>query len=125
MFEVLEYGTMCVQETGTQETSEVWRKKDEEKNRDIRKLTGTELGKLMNDINGDLSFTRETEDNFENKRLLTLSFEMWCDETGIRHSYYEKLMRSQMLAMNKSSQSENSKFSILVNELSRRFEMMV
>lgn len=125
MFEVLEYGTMYVQETGTQETSEVWRKKDEEKNRDIRKLTGTELGKLMNDINGDLSFTRETEDNFENKRLLTLSFEMWCDETGIRHSYYEKLMRSQMLAMNKSSQSENSKFSILVNELSRRFEMMV
>ena len=29
-----------------------------------------------------------------------------------------------MLTMNKSSQSENSKFSILVNELFRRFDMM-
>ena len=111
-------------ETSTLEISEVWRKEDEEKNRDKKELTRTEMEKLMNDINGDLYFTTETEEDFINKRLPTLSFEMWCDETGIRHSYYEKPMRSQMLTMNKSSQSENSKFSILVNELFRRFDMM-
>ena len=42
----------------------------------------------------------------------------------MRHSYFEKKMRSQILTMKKSSQSENSKVSILTNELNRRFQMM-
>ena len=33
-------------------------------------------------------------------------------------------MRSQILTMERSSQSERSKFSILVNEINRRFEML-
>ena len=33
-------------------------------------------------------------------------------------------MRSQILTQKRSSQAENSKFSILTNELARRFEMM-
>ena len=93
-------------------------------NRCRRELTRTEVQCLMNDINEDLRFTTEIEDDFENKRLPTLSFEIWCGEDGIRHSYFEKSMRSQILTMSKSSQAENSKYSILVNELSRRFEMM-
>ena len=61
----------------------------------------------MNDINEDLNFTTETEEDFENRRLPTLSFEIWCGENGIRHSYYEKPMRSQILTMDRSSQAEN------------------
>ena len=39
-------------------------------------------------------------------------------------AYYEKEMRNQILTPKRSSQAENSKFSILTNELARRFEMM-
>ena len=124
MYEVFEWGTRFIKETGTLETLECWKKEDEERNRCKKELTQTEIQKLMNDINIDLRFTTEREEDFDNRRLPTLSFEMWCDPEGIRHSYFEKPMRSQILTMNRSSQAENSKFSILVNELSRRFEMM-
>ena len=87
-------------------------------------MTRTEVEKLMNDINEDLQFTTEIEEEFDNRRLPTLSFEMWCAEDGIRHSYYEKPMRYQILTMSRSSHSESSKLSILVNELTRRFRMM-
>ena len=50
------------------------------KNRSKKELTCTEVSKLMNDINEDLKFTTETEEEFENRRLPTLSFEIWCDE---------------------------------------------
>ena len=49
---------------------------------------------------------------------------MWLTEGRIAHSYYEKRMRSQVLTMRRSGQSENSNFSILVNDLNRRFEAM-
>ena len=78
----------------------------------------------MNAVSPDLVFTTETEADFANKRLPTLSFESWSDESGIRHSFYEKSMRSQILTMKNSSQSEQSKYSILVNKLTRRFEVM-
>ena len=78
----------------------------------------------MNSINSDLEFTTESERDFDNKRLPTLSFEMWSTSEGISHSYFEKHMRSQVLTMRKSSMPETSKYSILVNELNRRFEVM-
>ena len=83
-----------------------------------------ETNKAMNSINHDLKFTIENEEDFVNKRLPTLSFEMWSCKEGIRTSYFEKEMRSQTLTMKRSSQSENSKISILTNELNRRFQMM-
>ena len=51
----------------------------------------------------------------------TLSFNMWREIDGIHHSYFEKKMRSQILTMKRSSQSEQQKLSIRVNELNRRF----
>ena len=84
-------------------------------------ITEREIRAAMNSINRDLIFTTETERDFENKRLPTLSFQMWSELEGIRHSFYEKEMRNQVLTMKRSSQSEQSKYSILVNELSRRF----
>ena len=78
----------------------------------------------MNSISDDLEFTTETEDDFSKKRLPTLSFEMWSEKTGLRHSYFEKSMRSQIMTQKRSSQSEQSKVSILVNELTRRFDVL-
>ena len=67
----------------------------------------------MNSVSPDLVFTTETEKEFSNGRLPTLSFQMWSDRSGLRHSFFEKDMRSQILTMKKSSQSENQKYSII------------
>ena len=58
--------------------------------------TVKEVLKMMNCINGDLKFTAELETDFESKRLPTLSFELWSEKGGLRHSYYEKPMRAQI-----------------------------
>ena len=104
--------------------SEEKRKKDEERGVSREKVTEDEMRRQMNSINSDLEFTTESERDYDNGRMPTLSFEMWSTKDGISHSYYEKPMRSQVLTMRRSSQAEKSKFSILVNELNRRFEVM-
>ena len=73
----------------------------------------------MNSINSDIEFTTESECEFDNCR-----FEIWSTNEGISKSFFEKPMRSQVLTMKKSSMPENSKYSILINELNRRFEVM-
>ena len=40
--------------------------------------------------------------DFQNGRLPTLAFEIWSTKEGIRHSYYEKPMRNQVLTMKRS-----------------------
>ena len=104
--------------------SEKWYEEDIESGKSDHERTELEVRKAMNSVSPDLVFTTETENDFQNKRLPTLSFQMWSDETGLRHSFYEKSMRSQILTQKRSSQSEQSKFSILVNELNRRFEVL-
>ena len=104
--------------------SEEKEKKDIENGVSKKKLTEIEISKLMNSLNPDLKFTTETEVDFKNQRLPTLSFELWSERQGLKHSYFEKDMRSQVLTMQRSSMAEQSMFSILVNELVRRFEVM-
>ena len=99
-----------------------WEEEDMRENPDVR--TKREILKAMNSINTDLKFTVETENDFASKRLPTLSFEIWSELDGIHHSYYEKEMRSQILTMKRSAQSEISKCAIVTNELHRRFLMM-
>ena len=101
-----------------------WSKDDEKNGISVEERTVLELNKIMNCINDDLKFTTELETDFDNGRLPTLSFEMWSEKAGIKHSYYEKPMRSQILTHKRSSQAEKSKYSILVNELNRRFEVL-
>ena len=120
----LELGTRFVEEKNLFERTEEMKRKDEEEGITREDLTEVEILKAMNSINKDLQFTSETERDFQKKRLPTLSFEIWSTDKGIRHSYFEKEMRSQILTMSESSQPENAKYSILVNELNRRFEVM-
>ena len=100
------------------------RELDEIEERTRKALKEREFREMMNSINEDIEFTTETERDFENNRLPTLSFEVWSTENGISHLYFEKIMRSQVLTMKRSSMPDQSKFSILVNELNRRFEVM-
>ena len=102
--------------------NEDWIEEDSKLNKNERSLN--EILTAMNSINEDLKFTLEKEEDFDSKRLPTLSFEIWSEKDGIHHSYYEKSMRNQVLTEKRSAQSENSKFAILTNELNRRFLMM-
>ena len=120
----LDLGSRCNKEKKRFEIKKENRELDELEEISRESLTEREFGIMMNSINEDLEFTTETERDFEKKRLPTLSFEIWSTENGISHSYFEKEMRSQVLTMKRSSMSDQSKFSILVNELNRRFEVM-
>jgi len=103
---------------------EKWLAEDTDNGLSRDAVTLREVGNLMNSISADLTFTTEIETDFSKGRLPTLAFELWSEKEGLRHSYFEKNMRSQLMTMKRSSQSEHSKFSILVNELSRRFEVL-
>ena len=75
----------------------------------------------MNSVNPDLQFTVETAEDFEDGRLPKLDFDMWVEEGGvIKHSYFEKPMKTQLVLMKRSAMSENQKIDILSNELIRR-----
>ena len=124
IIELLRLGTRYDVENKLFTYSEEKEKKDIENGVSKKKLTEIEISKLMNSINPDLKFTTETEVDIKNQRLPTLSFELWSERQGLKHSYFEKDMRSQVLTMQRSSMAEQSKFSILVNELVRRFEVM-
>ena len=76
--------------------------------------------KAMNSINSDLTFTVEWAGEFSNKRLPTLDFSMWIEQGLIRHTFYEKEMKNQILVMRKSSMAEKQKIDILSNEVVRR-----
>ena len=101
---------------------EEWEREHREKIEDDR-IAG-EILRAMNSISSDLEFTIEKESDFSNQRMPTLGFEIWSTKEKIRHSYYEKEMRSQILTEKRSSQSENQKFAILTNEMNRRMQMM-
>ena len=86
--------------------------------------TKREVLNAMNSISPDIQFTIEDSEDFSDKRLPTLSFSIWEEEWGISHSYYEKEMRSQVLLMERSAMSAQSKYSIMTNELRRRLEVL-
>ena len=105
-----------------------WRKEDmmedkilqeEGENRD-RRMARVCLP-LLDSINGNLKFTTEVADDFANKRLPTLDFEMWLEPDGsFNHSYYQKPMKVRLLTMKNSAMSRPQKVSILSNEVVRR-----
>ena len=74
----------------------------------------------MNSINPDLVFTTESQEDFPSERLPTLDFEMWISGNIIRHSYYQKNMKTPYVIMERSGMSHQQKHQILSNELVRR-----
>ena len=76
----------------------------------------------MNDVEEDLTFTVETEEDFENGKIQTLDFEMWYDKRHgiVRHGFFEKPIRTPLVVMERSALSCKQKHSILANDLVRR-----
>ena len=75
----------------------------------------------MNSINDDLTFTTESQEDFNSERLPTLDFEMWVTETNkIEHSFFQKPMKTPLVLMERSGMANQQKYQILSNELTRR-----
>ena len=92
-----------------------------------RELGETDLKRMtrvcqaaMNSPNPDLQFTLETTEDFENKRLQTLDFEIWVEDGLIKHSFFEKPMQTTLVTMERSAMGTKQKHSILENDLVRR-----
>ena len=80
-----------------------------------------ECQKAMCSINENLRFTMEISEDFKNDRLPTLDFELFVHNgSEIRHNFYEKPMNTPFVIMEKSAMSDQSKISILSNDLIRR-----
>ena len=75
----------------------------------------------MNHINPDLTFTTEVAEDYENKKLPTLDFNLWMKEDmTLTHNYYEMPMKTQMMLDRGSAMSKRQKYCIQANELTRR-----
>ena len=106
----------------------VWSKEAEEEDSEKEKEgedRATFMARLclpvMNDINPDLTFTAEVEKDFSNNKLPTLDTELWMQEDGtVRHGYFEKEMKSQLMLDKASAMSIKQKHCIQANELTRR-----
>ena len=75
---------------------------------------------IMNSVNPDLVFTVETPEEFEQTRLPTLDVKLWLERGEIRHTYFEKPMKTPFLLMKRSAMSQHQRCAILANELVRR-----
>ena len=62
--------------------------------------------------------------DYKEKGFATLDFHMWVVNGLIRHSYFEKTMRTQLVLMKKSSMRVQQKMDILSNELLRRLSVV-
>ena len=80
---------------------------DIDNDRSPKDVTRVEILKAMISVNGDLSFTMELCDDFEEGKLPTFSFSVWQEEEGLKHTYYEKSMRNQTLLVERTSMSNN------------------
>ena len=87
-------------------------------------LTRNEMLKAMNSINGDLQFTMEICKDFLGEKLLTLSFSIWPEFNGLKHTYFEKSMRNQVLLVERTAMSRQALYNVLSNELRRRMEVL-
>ena len=57
---------------------------------------------------------------YQKERLPTLDFECWVEGGVIKHSYFQKPMKTPYLIMARSAMAYQSKMQILANELTRR-----
>ena len=90
---------------------------DTKENIDRIELTKREVLKAMNDINEDLEFTMELCSDFVDNKLPTLSFSLYAESDGLKHTYFEKLMKNQTLIVERSAISRQQLMNIMSNEL--------
>ena len=120
---ILEYGERYCKDTKKILLDENAKIEDENIDRDRIELTKTEMLKAMNDVSADLEFTMELCSDFKDMKLPTLSFSLYATDSGISHTYFEKVMKNQTLIVHRSALGRNQVMNIMSNELIRRLEV--
>ena len=88
----IERGVRYDMETKCMSYKEDWKNDDDVKDEtDLKRMSKVCLD-AMNDVEEDLTFTVETEEDFETGKVQTLDFEMWYDarQGVVRHGFFEK-----------------------------------
>ena len=116
----LRKGTRFVKDENEFVHKKDWEDEDTEAGENDTVRMSKECLKAMNSVNKDLKFTVETTSDFKKNKLPTLDFEIWVENGVIKHSYYEKSMKTQLVIMRRSAMSERQKMDILSNEIIRR-----
>ena len=81
--------------------------------------TALEMKKMMDQINPDLQFDLELEEDFEDMKLPTLDTAIWMSRTEdltvkINYIFYEKPMNSVYVILENSAMDYRSKFMIRI-----------
>ena len=87
--------------------------------------TALEMKKMMDQINPDLQFDLELEEDFEDMKLPTLDTAIWMSRTEdlavkINYIFYEKPMNSVYVIHKNSAMDNRSKLTILSQDMIRR-----
>ena len=90
VIEILKLGVRFDEESKLFKYSEAWYEEDKRLEKSDLQRTELEVRRAMNSVCPDLVFTTETEADFQNKRLPTLSFQVWSEASGIGHSFMKK-----------------------------------
>ena len=84
------------------------------------KRTSNVVKDIMNSVYREIQFEMEIAEDFPNKRLPTLDFEMWLEDGKINYSFFEKSMKTPYCIMKDSAMAIKSKITILAQDLIRR-----
>ena len=132
----IEAGTRWCQEEKKLVKRNEWRLEDEKSGESSTKRTSREIGKIMNSVFKNITFTAETEEDFGDERLPTLDFSMFIERGEAKpgddpekiewrkknkgrllYSFFEKEMTSKYCIMERSALSENMKTASLSQEV--------
>ena len=135
----IEAGTRWCQNEKKLVKKEEWRLEDEKSGESSTKRTSREVGKIMNSVFKNITFTTETEEDFADGRLPTLDFSLFIERGEAKpgdeqekiewrkknkgkllYSFFEKTMTSKYCIMERSALSENMKTASLSQEVIRR-----
>ena len=100
--------------------SEAARNEDKILRYEMHEFTNTIMARVcltaINTINTDLVFTSEIPKKITNNKLPTLDFLLWLERNGhLKHSYFQKLMKTPLVIMEQSAMSDNQRYSIFAN----------
>ena len=97
-----------------------WLDEDLELDDSDTRRTSNVVKEIMNSVFRDINFEMEIAEDFVNKRLPTLDFEMWMKDGKLEFSFFEKAMKTPYCIMEQSAMAIKSKITTLSQDLIRR-----
>ena len=93
---------------------------DEDRNVHVDVLSAQLVVNIVNSLESDISMTFDAPSLNENGRMAVLDMEVWCEDSTILFSFYEKPMVSPYVLMKSSALSWLVKKTSLAGEVARR-----